>query len=70
MYRETKAERLSREIRPLKLKDKVAKLWDALRDSEEELRTTENKLHELADAAQEIVLFGATETGLAELNET
>lgn len=70
MYKESQMQTLERTLKHLKCREQVERLWRELRSSEEVLRTKENQLADLMDAVQEIVMFGATETGMKCLNET
>jgi hypothetical protein len=53
----------------MKMADKIDKLSEKVRDLEDELRSTRNRLADLTDAVQEIVMFGPTDSGLSYLSE-
>ncbi len=53
----------------MKMADKIDQLSEKVRDLEDELRSTKNRLADLTDAVQEIIMFGPTDSGLVYLSE-
>ena len=54
----------------MKMADKIDQLSEKVRDLEEELRSTRNRLADMTDAVQEIILYGPSDSGLAYLSKT
>jgi len=69
MYKESSIQILERTVKHLKCKEQVDRLWKELRSRAAALQVKENQLGDIMDAVQEIVMFGATETGMKYLNK-
>lgn len=57
MYRESDMQRLERELKHLKLKDQITRLWSEFRLEHERRILSENKRADLIDAIKDVVLF-------------
>ena len=70
MYNDDLHQTLAREIKPLKSKEKIERLWQELRTRDEQYRLRDNQLADLMDAVSDVVIFGATESDMQYLHET